>query len=355
MSVIARFRQYLTEQGLEAFLLANTANCRYLSDFTGTDAYLLLTREANFLLTDSRYSLQAVKEAQGFQVITYQDTLAEALKVLCARYSLIRLGLEKEVITLGFFEKLQHSIPYVEFVPLPDPLEKYRQVKTEPELYKIRKAAEITDMAFAHILEFVRPGITEKEIALELEFFMRNLGAERNAFDFIVASGERGALPHGTASNKVIQKGEMLTLDIGCVYQGYNSDMTRTIFIGQPDARQKEIYEVVLKAQETALTALKPGMAGADVDAVARDVISQAGYGDFFGHGLGHGVGLEIHEGPRLSPRDHTILEPGMVVTVEPGIYLPGWGGVRIEDLTLITREGCEIISKSSKKMIVVD
>lgn len=354
MSKIAQLRQHLLEKSLDAVIIIKPTNCRYLSGFTG-EGYLLLTLQKNMLLTDSRYTEQALKEVTDFEVIQYQLPLTYTLGELISKYQLTRIGLEKETITLSIYEEFCTAIPTIEFVPISNPVDQLRRVKLPQELDSIKKAAEITDKAFLHILDFVQPGMTENEVAFELEFFMKRLGSERNAFELIVASGTRGALPHGLASPKVMKKGEMVTLDLGCVYQGYHSDMTRTIFMGQPDPVQREIYELVLRAQEAVLQEIQPGMSGLQADAIAREIISKAGYGDNFGHGLGHSVGLEIHEGPRLAPHDASILEPGMVVTVEPGIYLPGWGGVRIEDLIVITPDGCEIISKSPKQLIVLN
>lgn len=353
MSKLTELQQSLSTLGLDGFLIAKAVNYRYLTGFSGTESYFLITPENAFLLTDSRNTEQAKAEAPDFQVLEFRK-LTELLGELRERYQLSRIGLEKEIITIDVHEKLQGQVPGVEFVPVADPVADYRRVKSTRELAKIRRAAGITDQAFLHILDYLRPGLSERDVALELEFYMRYQGAERIAFDFIVASGVRGAMPHGTASDKLLKSGEMVTMDIGCVYQGYNSDLTRTVFLGQPTERQLEIYNVVHNAQVEALAALKPGACCSEIDAIARGVIEKAGYGQYFGHGLGHGVGLEIHEGPRLSPQDDSILEAGMVVTVEPGIYIPDWGGVRIEDLVMLTPTGCEIISSSPKDIITI-
>lgn len=351
MSKLTQLKEHIQNLGLDGMIIAKLTNYRYLSGFTGSSAYLLVTARKNILLTDFRYVEQAIKEAPEFEVVMYRLPLTDTLRELIEKEKITRIGLEKETVTLGVYEEFTANIPGVSFIPAADPVQHLRRVKLPEELDKIRKAAEITDKGFLHILDFIRVGMTEREVALELEFFTKRLGSERNAFEFIVASGERGALPHGVASSKTLNKGDLVTLDIGCVYQGYHSDMTRTIMLGKPDHKQEAIYSQVLRAQEAVLQAIRPGMTGAQADAIARGIISEAGYGNEFGHGLGHGVGLDIHEGPRLAPQDQSILEPGMVVTVEPGIYLPGWGGVRIEDLVVITREGCEIISKSPKQL----
>jgi len=235
-------------------------------------------------------------------------------------------------------------------------VKKIRMIKDEAEIDKIREAVRITDVAFNHIRDYIKVGSIERDIALELEFFMKKEGASKNAFDFIVASGKRSALPHGVASTKQLEEGDFLTMDFGTVYQGYHSDMTRTVVVGkQPDKKQEEIYQTVLKAQQKATEVVKAGVKGSEVDKVARDIITKAGYGDYFGHGLGHSLGLEIHENPRLSPRDDTKLESGMVVTVEPGIYLPDWSGVRIEDTVVVREDGCEVLTSSPKELLVID
>ena len=233
-------------------------------------------------------------------------------------------------------------------------IEKLRMIKTDDEIRTIRRAAEIADEAFSHILTFIKPGVTELEVSNELEFFMRRLGASESSFDTIVASGKRSALPHGVATGKTIENGDMVTLDFGALYDGYVSDITRTVAVGEPTEELKKIYHIVLEAQMRACSALKPGMTGKEADAVARDYIKDHGYGEAFGHSTGHGIGLEVHEGPGLSFRSDTVLKPGMVVTVEPGIYVPGLGGVRIEDDVLITEDGCELLTSSPKELIIL-
>ena len=229
-----------------------------------------------------------------------------------------------------------------------------RQKKDAEEIAKIRAAEALGDAAFSYILDKIRPGVSEIEIALELEFFMRKNGASGLSFETIAASGVRSAMPHGTASEKMIEKGDFLTLDFGCVLDGYCSDMTRTVVIGAPDLRQKEIYETVLLAQETALSKIEPGVACAEIDRAAREVIQNAGYGDCFGHALGHSVGIEIHEKPVFSPKSKDILEEGHVITVEPGIYLENFGGVRIEDVVAVCGKKAENLTKSPKNFIII-
>jgi Xaa-Pro aminopeptidase len=241
-----------------------------------------------------------------------------------------------------------------ELVPFSGIIEKLRLIKTDAEIKILKVAADIADAAFKHILDFLRPGKTELEVSNELEFFMRRAGATSSSFDTIVASGYRSALPHGVASDKVIEAGDIVTMDYGCYYNGYVSDITRTVAVGEPDAKLKEIYDIVLEAQLLGMAGIKPGMTGREADAITRDYITEKGYGEYFGHSTGHGIGLEIHEGPGLSMKSDVILEPGMVVTCEPGIYIPGLGGVRIEDDTLITKDHNEALTHSTKELIIL-
>jgi len=349
LSALTRIKENAFKAGLEALLITKASNRRYLSGFTGSSGFLLLTKDEDILVTDFRYDEQARKQAAGLLVVRSNNSMVEKLGELLERYRIKKVGLEKNVTTLGAYEEYRHYLPGIEFVPVNDPCEEFRRVKSHQEMVVLKKAVEIADKAFLHILNFLRVGQTEKEIAYEIEFFMRRIGAEKSAFETIVASGERSSLPHGVASDKPVASGELVTLDFGAVYRGYHSDITRTLVLGKPTSRQEEIYHLVLKAQETALENIRPGIKASDADALAREIIREAGLGENFGHGLGHGVGLEIHEGPRLSPRDDTVLKPGMVVTVEPGVYINGWGGVRIEDIVVITADGCEVLTKSPK------
>ena len=235
---------------------------------------------------------------------------------------------------------------------LGDALSSFRKIKSPEELDRMERAERIGDEAFSYILNELKPGVTELQIAAKLEYFMRSHGAEGTSFDTIVASGYHSAMPHAVPTEKPLENGDFVTMDFGCRYQGYCSDMTRTVVIGKADPRQKEIYQIVLEAQQAALEGLRPGMTGTEGDRLARDVIEKAGYGEYFGHGLGHSVGLEIHEKPALSTRDETVLLPGMIETVEPGIYIPGFGGVRIEDMVVLTETGIRNLTTSPKELI---
>jgi len=252
------------------------------------------------------------------------------------------------------YQKLKEKLDLDSLNPEESLVEELRIIKDESEIEKIKKAVEIADQGFQFLIDFIEPGKSEKEVALELEFFMKRQGGEANAFDFIVASGKRGALPHGVASEKKIELGDLVTIDFGTVYQGYHSDITRTLAVGEPTAKLRDIYELVLTAQEKVIAEIKAGMDCFDADKIARDFIAEAGYKDNFGHGLGHGVGLEIHEAPRLSYTSEAVLKAGMVVTDEPGIYVSGLGGVRIEDDLLITESGCEVLNSAPKELIIL-
>ena len=347
---LQRFREMLSTQGYEAFLVTQPENRRYLSGFTGSAGTLLLTAAEAYLLTDFRYVEQSRAQAPLFDIRQYQtmtDTLAELVDLLGIR----QIAFEADHVTHSDAQELAEKVP-VDWVSTTGLVSKLRWVKDEREIEHIAKAAAIADEALAEIMPMIKAGVTEREIALELEFAMKRRGSEGFAFNSIIASGPNGALPHAVPTDRRLVDGDFLVMDFGAVWQGYRSDMTRTLVIGTPTEKHREIYEITLEAQLAGLAAVAPGKTGAEVDQVSRDVITRAGYGDMFGHGLGHGVGLAIHEGPTLSKRGQDPLAPGMVVTVEPGIYLPGWGGVRIEDLVVVTEDGCRILSSTTKEMI---
>ncbi|MZP28473.1 M24 family metallopeptidase [Heliobacterium undosum] len=352
-SRITRLRQRW-DDGIDALLILSPVNRRYLSGFTGTAGFLLVDREGQWLATDFRYWEQASKQTPDWTLIRQKGAWTEALQEAVADRGWRNIAVESDVVTLEQQQKLETALPAIRWVPRKGMVESLRAVKDEGEQAAIARAAALADRGFQHILGCMRPGMAERDVALELEFFLRREGAQGVSFEFIVASGERSALPHGVASDKTIGTGELITLDFGCILDGYCSDMTRTVIFGQPSAEQRKVYETVLEAQERALAAIAPGKSGRDIDRIARDVIDQAGYGDRFGHGLGHGVGLVVHENPRLSILSEDILEPGHAVTVEPGIYIPGWGGVRIEDLVIVTSGGNRNLTTSPKELLVL-
>ena len=345
-----RTKQLLTQLNADALLACKPENRRYFSGFTGTSGYVLIMPEAQWFITDFRYTEQAKAQCPGFEIQLHNTE--RPLEAILKEAGLKTLAFEDQYVTYQFYKNLSDKLPDLTLIPAGAEMEALRLVKEDWEIEKITKAARIADQAFEHILGYIRPGVSERDVALELEIYMKKLGASGLSFETIAASGVRSAMPHGVASGKLIEEGDLLTLDFGCVYEGYCSDMTRTLVVGTASEKQKEIYGVVLEAQEQALAAIREGINGVDVDKIARDVISSRGYGDYFGHGLGHGVGLEIHEEPRLSPTGVKTLMENMVVTDEPGIYLPGFGGVRIEDLVVVKKDGCEVLSRAPKHLI---
>lgn len=345
-----KLRRLIDELQLDAFLVTKPENRLYFSGFTGTSGMLYTTRDQAILLTDARYVEQAGKQAPHCEIVQHGSRAMDKLKEVIIQSKCKSVGFENNHLTVKQYGEIALQTEDIEWKG--HSLDGLRRVKDATEVDLLRRAAALADAAFQHVLPLIKPGIAEKDIALELDFFMRRSGAEKNAFDFIVASGTRSSLPHGVASEKILQAGDLVTLDFGCVYEHYCSDITRTFALGNVDPQLTHIYGVVRQAQQVALQALRPGLKGSEADKVARDVIIAHGYGQYFGHGLGHGVGLAIHEEPRLAPSDDTVLEPGMVVTVEPGIYIPGLGGVRIEDTVLITTDGCERLTHSSKDFI---
>ena len=351
---LKKLREKLIEKDIEAFLVTKRENVRYLSNFTGTAGKLLVTQRDNIFITDFRYLDQASEQTDGCVIEEISSNFVEGLSELLKRKNIKELSFESEAVNYKLYQKLEEKLELDNLKAEDSLVEKLRLIKDETEIEKIKKAVEIADQGFQFLLDFIKIGKTEKEIALELEFFMKREGGEANAFDFIVASGKRGALPHGVASSKKIEKGDLVTIDFGTVYQGYHSDITRTIAVGEPEDRLKDIYQLVLSAQQKVISEIKAGMSCFDADKIARDFIAEAGYKDNFGHGLGHGIGLEIHEGPRVSYTSEDILKPGMIVTDEPGIYISNFGGVRIEDDLLITEDGCEVLNSAPKELIIL-
>lgn len=350
---ISSARGYLDNFGVDLLVFLGLPNIRYLAAFTGSDGVLVLSDSDCWFLTDSRYILQASLETSGVKVREYRGKL-EGITELLGEKKAVRVGLEAEHTTMAIHGALCKAVPSVEFVPIGGELDDLRMVKDDGERQLLQECAELASAAFLSILENIRPGAVERDIALDLEFAMKKAGAEEKSFDFIVASGARGALPHGKAGDRVIGSGELVTIDFGAVYQGYHSDETVTVAVGTPDSRQKEIYGIVKDAHDRALEAVKPGVSFKELDAKARDYIEGKGYGKFFGHGLGHGVGLEVHERPVVSYRSEGVVTEGMVFTIEPGIYIPDWGGVRIEDTVIVTGDGCRPLTRVPKGLTVV-
>ena len=354
---LAILRQKLAEQDLDAILITRPENRRYLSGFTGSAGVLLISQDQAVLATDFRYYEQVEKQAPDFCLAKITDRFKTVLPEIVHQVGARRVGFEGAHLTVDQHQEWQEvaeaavSTSKFELAPTKELVQRIRAVKDDDELGKIKKAIALADEAIAHIVGCIEPGMTEKEAAWELEVFMRTRGAEKLAFDIIVGSGPNGAMPHATVSERAIQAGEPIVIDMGAMVDGYNSDLTRTICAGRPDDKFREIYDIVLEAQLTAEQNIRPGMQGKQADAIARQVIEEAGYGENYGHGLGHGVGLAVHEKPGVGRLSEDVLEPGMVFTVEPGIYLPGWGGVRIEDIVVMRENGVEVLTQASKEL----
>jgi Xaa-Pro aminopeptidase len=349
----ARAQDELRAQGLGGLLVTRLTNIRYLTGFSGTTAFLLLSEEP-VLVVDFRYAEQVANEVAGLPVRTVQSSreLWPAVKRMLAESGWSRIGLESEQLTLRQYLELSGADGGIEWVPTAGLVEGLRRRKDADELAAIREAISITDAAMQDLLGVIEPGMSEHRVAGEIERLQRAKGGERSASEIIVASGPRSALPHGIASDRVIGANEPVMFDLGTVVRGYLADLTRTIHLGPAPEEFRRVYDVVLEAQSAAEQAVAPGRTGREVDAVARDIIAAAGFGDRFGHSLGHSIGLDNHETPLLSPLDDTVLEPGVVYTVEPGVYVPGLGGVRIENVVLVTEDGHEVLTQNPKELI---
>lgn len=335
----------------DAFFVTHKENKRYLTGFTGSECLVLATKEGTVLITDGRYNTQTKQEVYSDVKVIITDTgvshLEEALKILSSD-DIKRIAIESNSITVATLDDIDSKLSNKEFVRTSAVIEKKRLIKTDEEVANIKKAIELTDKVFAFVCENIKPGMTEKEVKLMVDTKHVEFGAQGPSFDTIVASGPNSAKPHAQPSDRVIEEGDIVTIDNGCFYNGYVSDMTRTFFVGEPkDEKLIEIHNVVHEAFSAQLEQIKPGMTGIEADKIGRDIIEAHGYGEYFIHGTGHGIGLEIHEAPRLSLVDPTVLEPGMTVTVEPGIYIEGIGGVRIENDILITETGIESLNSS--------
>ncbi|MED4754839.1 Xaa-Pro peptidase family protein [Brevibacillus choshinensis] len=355
MEKVYKLRKQFAAAGIDGMLVTSGQNRRYLTNFTGTYGVVLISHDQAKLLTDFRYTAQAAEQATDFEIVflPVKESVYSEVARLAEEMGITKLGFEEDNLTYALHRKYGETAK-TEMVPTTGVIESLRMIKSAEELSKIQTAADIADAAFTHITTYLRPGITELDVSNELEMFMRKQGAAGSAFDIIIASGHRSALPHGVASNKQIESGDMVTMDFGAIYQGYRSDITRTVAVGEPTAQLKEIYDIVLEARNRAVAGIRPGITGKVADAFARDYITEKGYGERFGHGMGHGVGLDIHEEPFMSTRCSAIIQPGMVLTVEPGIYLPDIGGVRIEDDLVVTENGNDVLTHSPRDLIIL-
>ena len=351
MNNLEKIQQKLTT---DCAVITSDVNRRYFTGMKSSAGTVLIFKDAAYLIIDSRYFEKASDTVKNCTVIL-QDRLFEQMTLLCKKHGVKAMSIESRDMTvsrLRSFRSKMQGITVIDDDSLSDTIEQLRSVKSDDEIYKIKKAQRIAEKAFDEALHFIKKGITQRELALFLNNKMFGFGAEDLSFETIALSGADTSLPHGVPSDKPIGENEFVLMDFGAVYEGYHSDMTRTVCVGEPDEDMSEVYSVVLKAQERAINSAFAGTSGSRLDTIARDVIEEAGYGKFFGHGLGHGVGMEIHEAPTASPASDKILQCGEVVTIEPGIYLPKRFGVRIEDFVVIEQEFCSNLTKSPKNLI---
>ena len=359
-----QLNQMLRECGMQAVIISSPSNLYYFTGFTGGEAFFVMPVEKHsgmeeknkgYIITDSRYYEQVEKECQELTLIRLeQKNYSETVKELFENFhGEVRVAIENDM-NLSMYLKLCEICKNCEFKIKGNVINACRMVKDEEELNKIKKAEAIGDAAFSYILSMIKPGITEAEIALELEFFMKKQGASKLSFDTIVASGANSSMPHAQVTDRRVEMGDFVTMDFGCVYQGYCSDMTRTVAVGNPADEMKKVYQIVLEANRRAMEQIAENKKCSYIDSLARDYIKEQGYGSYFGHGLGHGVGLDIHEEPRFSPKCDVQTKENMVITVEPGIYLPGKFGVRIEDLVVVKKEGFDNLTHSPKELIIL-
>ena len=344
MKRIEKLRAYLKDNKAEGIIISNFPNIFYFSEFTSEDALLYITLEDAYLITDSRYILQSKNEAKGYNIIIREGRYIDELK---------KIVKSKNVL-------FEDSLPYYHYESFLNNLEcslkstnidSLRNIKDEKEIKNIQKACNIASKAYMHILNFTKPGMKEIEVSNELISFMKGLGASKESFDIIVASGKRGALPHGAASNKVIEDGDFVTIDYGCIYNGYCSDITRSFLVGKQNKKMEEVYKIVRAAQEAAIKGVKAGIKACEVDKIARDYITSKGYGEYFIHSTGHGLGIEVHDPISVSSKSDMVLEENMIITVEPGIYIPNVGGIRIEDDVLVTKDGYKVMTSACKRL----
>jgi len=350
---LQKLRQKLAEKEVDAIFISQPENRYYLSGFAGSTGYLLISQKQAVLVTDFRYIEQARQQAPDYDIFKMTGEFAEWFFNLMAGFTISKLGFESGHITFSFYRQLTNLLnekqSSLKLIPLDGVVESLRIVKEPEELELIARAVVISDEAFNRVSQNLRAGVTEKEIAWELEKSIREHGSQSVPFEVIVASGPNAALPHHQPADRAIKEGEPVLMDIGAKFNGYASDLTRTVCLGTPDEKFRKVYDIVLGAQLTALAIMKAGMTGKEADNLARTVITEAGYADYFGHGLGHGVGFAVHEAPRLGPLSPDVLTDGMVFSVEPGIYLPGWGGVRIEDLAVMEKGKLKAFTRASK------
>jgi Xaa-Pro aminopeptidase len=344
----------MRKKGISALGVTDLRNLRYLTGFAGSAGGCFVTERSAVFITDFRYRSQAARQVdKAFQTAEHNHPII-GIAAEAKKKRVKSLGFEESDLSYSLYSRLKREARGVRLKPVPGIVEELRLRKDKKEVRLLRKGAKLNGEALSEVALMMRPGVTEQEVSLALEVAMRERGASGAAFDIIVASGTRGALPHGVASKRALRRGDLITIDYGAVVDGYHADTTRVFSLGKPTMKARNIYDIVLRAQKAAVDAVGPGVKCCEVDEAARRVIRDEGFGKFFGHGTGHGVGLNIHEGPRVAPGVDDRLEPGMMVTIEPGIYLPGWSGVRIEDMVLVTKKGKEVLTRSITKELVV-
>ncbi len=353
MNGLQKLRQRMKERNLSAVLISNIGNAQWLSGFTGSNAFIIVTFDRAIFVSDSRYREQSYEQVNDMEVVIYQSpqTVTEVLSENLSKLDIEAIAFESEHVSFATFDQWKSKIS-AQLMPESDLVDSLRMIKSANEINKIKDACKLADKTFEHVQRLFQIGVTEYDIALEIEFFIRRNGAKL-AFDVIAVSGERSARPHGTPSEKKLENGDFLTLDFGANIDGWNSDLTRTVVIGEADEEHRRIYNAVLECQLAALESMKPGVACKDVDAKSREVLEKYDLAKFFGHGLGHGLGKAVHDFGSLSPSSKQILEEGQIWTVEPGAYVPGIGGVRIEDDVAVTKDGIEILTESPKQLLV--
>lgn len=333
---------------VDAILITSPHNLLYFTKFLGGEGFAIISPDINILYVDGRYTIQAKEQAENFEVVEYSGNVFEYIKKLDFK----TIGFEDYYVTFGMYQRILNTITDVKLIGVSKELELKRCVKTDYEIECIKKAQNIGEMAFEHILGYIKHGVTEKEIATEIDYFIRKNGGEKNSFDTIVAFGERAALPHAFPTDRKLKENEFVLMDFGCVYNGYCGDMTRTVHMGKATDMEKEIYNLVLSAQTKSINAIKDGVNAIEIDKIARDIFKEAGYEKHFNHSLGHGVGVLIHELPTISPKSDAILKENMVFSVEPGLYFENRFGVRIEDLALVTKDGFVNLNSSIKELV---
>ncbi len=347
---VSTLRCILARDKLDALLVTKAANIEYLSRFDG-EGQLLITLKDKFLITDFRYQEAVRKKIKSFQIHSRESfvPLEESLSALTKRLKIKRMGFEAQDLNYATYRRLHKTLNNLKLISTKNVIERLRAIKTDQEIALIKKVAYCALASFTFAKNFIKPGKTECEIADAIQYFMKKMGAEGSAFDTIIASGKRASQPHARVSTRSVKKNDAVLIDLGCRKSGYNSDLTRVIFLGKMSGKIKKIYQIVIRAQQLAIEAVRAGEQIYKIDKIARQYIAKEGFGPYFGHALGHGIGREVHEYPSISPKNHEVLKAGMVFTIEPGIYIPGWGGIRIEDMILVTKNGSQILTKVHK------